>query len=113
MESTKKVLLDAQNLWKSYGKGEARVDALADVSLQIFDGELLTILGSSGSGKSTVCRLAARFRDIDSGTITIGGQFAVCRLFSLCANQSFQNTNGVITQVKSFHIILQIYLFLS
>ena len=54
MESTKKVLLDAQNLWKSYGKGEARIDALADVSLQIFDGELLTILGSSGSGKSIV-----------------------------------------------------------
>ena len=43
-----KVLLNAENLRKSYGKGEARVDALADVSLQIYEGELLTILGGSG-----------------------------------------------------------------
>ena len=47
-ENAGKVLLNAENLRKSYGKGEARVDALADVSLQIYEGELLTILGGSG-----------------------------------------------------------------
>ena len=74
MESTKKVLLDAQNLWKSYGKGEARVDALADVSLQIFDGELLTILGSSGSGKSTLLNSLGGMDKPDRGKIIVSGK---------------------------------------
>ena len=38
-ENAGKVLLNAENLRKSYGKGEARVDALADVSLQIYEGD--------------------------------------------------------------------------
>ena len=74
MESTKKVLLDAQNLWKSYGKGEARIDALADVSLQIFDGELLTILGSSGSGKSTLLNSLGGMDKPDRGKIIVSGK---------------------------------------
>ncbi|MFA9466878.1 MAG: ABC transporter ATP-binding protein [Velocimicrobium sp.] len=46
---------------------------LEDVSFQIPDCTMTAIVGSSGSGKSTVARLIARFWDIQSGSIKIGG----------------------------------------
>ena len=44
-----------------------------DVSLVAKQGEITALVGPSGGGKSTIMRLAARFWDIDKGTITIGG----------------------------------------
>ncbi|MBP3796739.1 MAG: ABC transporter ATP-binding protein [Ruminococcus sp.] len=49
-------------------------ETIHNVSFTAKQGGYTALVGASGSGKSTVCRLAARFRDIDSGTITIGGQ---------------------------------------
>ena len=49
-------------------------ETIKNVSFIAEQGKYTTLVGASGSGKSTVCRLAARFRDIDSGRITIGGQ---------------------------------------
>ena len=49
-------------------------ETIKNVSFTAEQGKYTALVGSSGSGKSTVCRLAARFRDIDSGRITIGGQ---------------------------------------
>lgn len=72
MGAEKKVILEARHLWKSYGKGEAKVDALADVSLEIYEGELLTILGSSGSGKSTLLNSLGGMDKPDRGAIFIG-----------------------------------------
>ena len=46
---------------------------LHDVNLKIPQGAFAAIVGPSGGGKSTVARLCARFWDVDSGAITIGG----------------------------------------
>ena len=70
----KNVIIDAHHLRKTYGKGDAKVDALADVSLKIYDGELLTILGSSGSGKSTLLNSLGGMDLPDSGSINYCGQ---------------------------------------
>ncbi len=70
----KEVILSAKELSKTYGKGEAAVHALDGVSLDIYDGELLCILGSSGSGKSTLLNMLGGMDQPDSGTITIGGR---------------------------------------
>ena len=52
---------------------EKNKQILEDVSFQIPDRTMTAIVGSSGSGKSTVARLIARFWDIQSGSIKIGG----------------------------------------
>ena len=44
-----------------------------DILLRIGSGQTVVFVGPSGGGKTTVSRLAARFRDINKGRITIGG----------------------------------------
>ena len=54
----------------SYNKGEK---VLQDVSFTATQGEVTALIGPSGGGKTTISRLAARFWDVDSGKITVGG----------------------------------------
>ena len=61
--------IEFKNVSFSYG-GE---NVLDNISFQINKGELVALVGSSGSGKTTIARLAARFYDIKSGEIYIGG----------------------------------------
>ena len=47
---------------------------LKDVSFNARQGEVTALIGPSGGGKSTACKLAARFWDVTGGRITLGGQ---------------------------------------
>lgn len=59
------------NVRFSYHDGKQILDGVSFTAKQ---GEVTALVGASGSGKTTVSRLAARFWDIDSGRITVGGQ---------------------------------------
>src|SRR5207253_4497760 len=50
------------------------VVALADFTLAVEDGELVTVLGPSGCGKSTLLRLTAGLEPLSGGTIRVGGR---------------------------------------
>ncbi|WP_394892775.1 ABC transporter ATP-binding protein [Mesorhizobium sp. AaZ16] len=52
-----KTLISFDKVWKTYGKGEAKVHALAGVDLAIARGEFVAIMGPSGSGKSTAMNI--------------------------------------------------------
>ncbi|GKZ14571.1 carbohydrate ABC transporter ATP-binding protein, CUT1 family [Haladaptatus paucihalophilus DX253] len=57
---------------KEYDGDTGTVTAVDDVSLEVSDGEFLTIVGPSGSGKSTLLRMIAGLEDITGGSIRIG-----------------------------------------
>ncbi|MFG1796310.1 ABC transporter ATP-binding protein [Nocardia sp. NPDC049149] len=59
---------------KTYGEGEAAVHALADVDLDVKPGELVAILGASGSGKTTMLNVIGGIESADSGTLVVAGQ---------------------------------------
>jgi spermidine/putrescine transport system ATP-binding protein len=63
-------LLVVRKLAKSFGNNAV----LRDISLEIAEGEFLTILGESGSGKTTLLRIIAGFENADSGEILMEGQ---------------------------------------
>ncbi len=63
-------LLDIRRVAKRFGKHTV----LKNISLQIADGEFLTILGESGSGKTTLLRIIAGFEAADEGELWMGGE---------------------------------------
>ncbi len=65
-----KPIIALHGVSKSYG----RFKAVDDVSLAVGEGQFLTLLGSSGSGKTTTLRLIAGLETVDSGTIEFAGQ---------------------------------------
>jgi len=68
-------LIAYANVGKHFaGRGDERVVAVDDVSLDVAEGEFLAIVGGSGSGKTTLLRLANRLIEADHGTIRVEGE---------------------------------------
>ena len=67
-------LLKAQNLCKTYGEGEAAVQALKDATFSVPRGEFLAVVGESGSGKSTLLNLLGALDVPTSGRVYIDGK---------------------------------------
>ena len=72
-------ILRVENLCKTYGKGEAEVQALKNVSFSLEKGEFAAVIGESGSGKSTLLNCIGALDTPTSGSIFIDGQ----NLFSM------------------------------
>ena len=66
------IAAQANEVWKVYGSGEARVVALRGVSAQFGRGQFTAIMGPSGSGKSTLMHCLAGLDTVDRGTVHIG-----------------------------------------
>ena len=68
--SHRPTLLSIRSVAKSFGKSVV----LRDISLEIAEGEFLTVLGESGSGKTTLLRIVAGFESANSGELWMGGE---------------------------------------
>lgn len=69
----KQVALTARNLGKLYRMGTVEVQALRDVDLDLYDGELVVLLGPSGSGKSTLLNILGGLDAPTSGEVRFRG----------------------------------------
>lgn len=67
-------ILEVQNLCKTYGKGEAQVRALENISFSVGKGEFISIVGESGSGKSTLLNVVGALDNPTSGKVLIDGK---------------------------------------
>ena len=63
------IILNANHIYKTYGKDESEVKALKDVSLSIKEGTFVTIVGQSGSGKSTLLHILGGLDKPNSGEV--------------------------------------------
>lgn len=95
-------ILRVENLSKVYGAGEARVEALKQVSFTMERGEFGAVVGVSGSGKSTLLNCIGGLDFADKGKVFLNGK----DLFAMGENERtiFRRQNiGFIFQ--SFHLI--------
>ena len=66
-------MIKLENICKSYELSGEKVTALNNINLQIKEGEFVSIIGKSGSGKSTMLNVLGMLDDWDSGEYTLDG----------------------------------------
>lgn len=71
---TDRALVELRGLGKHFGEGATRVDALADVDLDVYAGEVVGLLGPSGSGKSTLLNLVGCILEPSTGVMRLDGE---------------------------------------
>ncbi len=95
-------ILKVENLSKTYGKGEVRVEALKNASFSMERGEFGAVVGVSGSGKSTLLNCIGGLDSADEGKILINGR-------DLSAMEDTERTIFRIQNIgfifQSFHLI--------
>ena len=66
--------IEAKNIHKTFGKGDAAVHALRGASLSVDKGEMVAVMGKSGSGKSTLLNILGGLMTMDEGELRVGGK---------------------------------------
>lgn len=74
MTETREPVIQVKNLYKIFRVGSSKVRALNGVDLTIYRGEFCAIVGTSGSGKSTMLNMLAGLEKPTKGEVVIGGQ---------------------------------------
>jgi putative ABC transport system ATP-binding protein len=69
-----KPIIEASDLWKIFGSGENRVEALRGLSLSIAPGEMVAVMGPSGCGKTTLLNALSGIDTVTRGTIRLEGE---------------------------------------
>ncbi len=92
-------ILKVENLVKTYGKGETKINAVDNISFTVNKGEFVAIVGASGSGKSTLLHLIGGVDRPTSGKVYIDGK----DIYSL------NNDNLAIFRRRQIGLIYQFY----
>ncbi|KAB8315210.1 ATP-binding cassette domain-containing protein [Tolypothrix campylonemoides VB511288] len=72
--TTTKPVISVRHLNHYFGQGELRKQALFDINLDIYAGDIVIMTGPSGSGKTTLLSLMGGLRSVQEGSLTILGQ---------------------------------------
>ena len=74
MEKTREPAIQVKNLYKIFRVGNEKVRALNGVDLTIYKGEFCAIVGTSGSGKSTMLNMLAGLKKPPNGEVIVAGE---------------------------------------
>ncbi len=69
-----KLVIECQNVSKTFDEGNLKVDVLKDINFKLGRGEQVAIIGASGSGKSTLLHILGGLADPTEGQVLINGQ---------------------------------------
>src|SRR6201997_429098 len=89
--------LELRSVSKVYGRGAAEVQALRDVSLTVKAGEMVAVMGPSGSGKSSLLTIAGTLEEPTSGAVLIQGKDTL-RMSGGAKSQLRRRTIGYVFQ---------------
>ena len=96
------MLIEFKNIYKWVKQGGRRTFLLNDLSLQVEEGEFLSIMGPSGSGKSTLLNVIGMLDNFDEGEYHFLGE-PVHRLKEKQRNRLFHDNVGFIFQ--AYHLL--------
>ena len=95
-------MIQLKNLFKWYNVGSTRSFVLKDVSLNIEEGDFVSIMGPSGSGKSTLLNIIGMLDEPDEGEYLFKGE-SILELKQKKRTQLFQSHIGYVFQ--SYHLL--------
>ena len=98
-------LIRINNISKTYGVNDAKVNAIRDVSLTINEGELVAIVGQSGSGKSTLLNIIGCIDKPTNGEYFLGGR----NIQDSREKELAKNRNGLIGFVLQYFGLINSY----
>jgi len=102
-------VLDARELWCSYGTGETAISVIRGASLKVSRGEVVAVTGPSGSGKSTLLHALGLLDRPEGGTVTVCGRNG----WSMGGSARAALRNRSIGFVFQFHHLLEEFTLLE
>lgn len=106
---SKKPVLSAVDIWKSYGKGATFLSILRGTCIEISAGEVVSIVGPSGSGKSTFLHVCGVLDPPDRGAISVGGM----DVWSVNESRRAKIRNSDLGFIFQFHHLLEEFTLLE
>ncbi|MCL4149687.1 UNVERIFIED_CONTAM: hypothetical protein GTU68_043378 [Idotea baltica] len=74
MKTDKPEVLTLKELHKSFVSGESQIEVLRNVNLELFSGDICSLVGPSGSGKTSLLGIAVGLEEVTKGSVTLCGQ---------------------------------------
>ena len=103
VNKTASVVLSCRDLSKIYHDGKLTVDVFSNLQLEVVSGEMVSIIGVSGAGKSSLLHLLAGLDTPTKGEVIVCGQ----RVHELSENKKSRLRNQHLGFIYQFHHLLQ------
>ena len=88
------MFLTINNIKKSFGSGDSRIEVLKGINLSMEQGEFCVLLGPSGSGKSTLLNIIGGIDAADEGDICIEGERTVDGCVGIAVDEGSDALHG-------------------
>lgn len=92
-------IFECEKIYKSFGKGEAKVNAINGINFSVADGECVVVMGESGTGKTTFLNLLSALMTVDQGKI----------IYRNCDISNLNDDERTVLRKNSFGFVFQFF----